>query len=295
MLPPLAEAQVSFQFDYSDPTAAMWSPESRAALDRAADHVEAYLSGYTKPVTIRLKITGSNADDGSLAGAGSYYSGGGAGFDNLGIVGDEIISETDSGYTHDGKLNANFFHSWSYTDTVSPSEFDFVSVMMHEIGHAMGFTSLLSQTGEGIFDPGYLSPFDGFLVNSAGEPLVYQGTFTTGAEWDQASVGGTGNGIFFNGLNAMAVYGGLVPIYSPTTWEEGSSGSHLDTNVFTDEERKLMNHSVTPGMGERAFSELEVAMFRDLGFTEFSMPVPEPAAIVLLFIASCGLLPRRRR
>jgi len=36
-------------------------------------------------------------------------------------------------------------------------------------------------------------------------------------------------------------------------------------------------------------------MFRDLGFTEFSMPVPEPAAIVLLFIASCGLLPRRRR
>ena len=124
---------------------------------------------------------------------------------------------------------------------------------------------------------------------------MYQGSFTTGQEWDQASTGGTGNGIFFNGPRAMAVYGGLVPIYSPTTWEEGSSGSHLDTNVFTDEERKLMNHSVTPGMGERAFSELEVAMFRDLGFTEFSMPVPEPAAIVLLFIASCGLLPRRRR
>lgn len=295
LLSPFAGAQVSFQFDYSDSTAALWSPESRAALTAAANNVSTYLTGYTKAVTITMKVTGSQANNGSLAGAGSRYLNPAVGFSNLGVIGNEIISGTNSGLGYDGTIDANFFHNWSYTDTVSSSQYDFVSVMMHEIAHAMGFASLLTQTGDSAFgEDGYLSPFDSFLVNSAGQPLVYQGSFTTGTEWDAASTGGTGNGIFFNGPNAVAIYGGLVPIYSPTSWAEGSSGSHLDTTVFTDEERKLMNHSVTPGLGERGFSDLEIAMFRDLGFTAFGL-VPEPATCMLVLVAAGGFLVHRRR
>jgi len=292
LLSPLADAQVTFQFDYSDPSAELWTPESRAALDTAAANLSSYLPLYT--ANIRIAVLGTNANNGTLAGAGSYYYNPVPGFGNMGIIGSKILAEDTSSLSINGRVTANFFHNWSFDDTVTGSQFDFISVMMHEIGHAMGFASLVGSNGESDlgFD-GSFSPFDQFLVNSSGQALVYQGTFNTGPEWEAASVGGTGNGIFFNGPNAVAVYGGLIPIYSPTTWAEGSSGSHLDTGVFTGTDRQLMNHAITRGPGEREFSELEIAMFRDLGYTHFGV-VPEPSTGVLVAV-SAGFFLRRRR
>lgn len=290
-------ASVSFSFDYSDPSASNWSTDARNALATAATNVGSYLTGYNAVITMR--VTGSNANTTTLASAGSFYATS-PGFGNLGVVGTKIQSNGTidlSGASFDGAVDANFFHAWSFTNTVSGSQFDFVNVMMHELAHSMGFLSLISQAGASEFGGNAFSPFDQYLVNGADEKLVPGGTVDL-PKWNAASVGGTGTlpptvGIYFDGPNAMAANGGnLVPIYSPTTWEDGSSGSHLDTDFYTGGSQKLMNHAVTAGLGVRAFGDIEVGIFRDIGYTAFG--IPEPASAMLGAMA-LGLMMRRER
>ena len=55
------------------------------------------------------------------------------------------------------------------------------------------------------------------------------------ASWDVAVIGGAGNsGILWLGPNATAANAGNpVPLYTPTTYTDGSSISHLDDDFFT--------------------------------------------------------------
>ena len=57
------------------------------------------------------------------------------GFGNLGVVGTKILTNGASDLNSsafDGTVDANFFHAWSFNDTVNSSQYDFVSTMMHE-------------------------------------------------------------------------------------------------------------------------------------------------------------------
>lgn len=301
-----ARSSVSFSFNYSDPSASNWSLDARDALATAANQIASYLTGYNAVIT--MQVTGSNADSTSLASAGSYYANLTPGFNNIGVVGTKIQSNGAIDYTganFDGVVDANFFHPWSFTNTVSGSQYDFVSVMMHELSHAMGFSSLIEEDGSASFSssPSAFSPWDEHLVNGANQLMVNPGTLTVDLpKWQIDSVGGTGTmpatvgtGLYFNGPNAVAANGGnLIPIYSPAEWENGSSGSHLDTDFYTGPGQKLMNHAVTTGLGEREFSEIEIGIFRDLGYAAFAIPEPSSALLAAMALG-LGLGMRRKR
>ena len=95
--------------------------------------------------------------------------------------------------------------------------------------------------------------------------------------------------MYLGGPNAVAAYGGLVPVYTPNPWQGGSSISHLDDQSFYGRNEQLMNARHGTGQGLRALSALETAILADLGYT--IAPAPASAAVLLFGV----FLLRRRR
>jgi hypothetical protein len=300
-----AQAQVEFNFNYTDVNTgfndASQGAQRRAALEASADIVEGLFSNYT--ATINIDVNGSVTNNSFLASAGSNYNSAfpGAGFGDRGDVMTKILGGADpNSGAADGVVNWNFEDfNWEYGTDFQAGEFDFVSTAVHEIMHTVGFLSGIRQDGTDLWgnsvnDPGTWEPFDEFVADNSGA-LIDGSTFINDkTRWDAASVGGTGsNGLFFIGANAMAANGGNpVNLYSPSTWEDGSSGAHLDDNQYGG--LYVMESSTGTGLGVRGFSDIERGMLRDIGYTNLTA-VPEPTGMLVLCSLGIYGLCRRRR
>ncbi|BDS07280.1 hypothetical protein NT6N_23200 [Oceaniferula spumae] len=309
---PASFGAVNFIFNYTDVGVGFNDPTEgaarRAGLEEAASRVAAIFSAYNADV--HIDVDGSQTNDTTLASAGSNFNftPSGPGFDGRGDVGIKILGGVDpSPGTADGKVDWNFEDfMWEAGDDFQPGEMDLISTAMHELLHAVGVSSDITQSGINGYgtspgNPAIWAPFDQFVGDGTG--ALIDGSFALdGSRWNTASVGGTGTspagaGLYFYGANAMALNGGNpVPLYSPTAWVDGSSGSHLDTDFFTGANAKMMNHEATvaEGLDLRDIDALTVAMLQDMGFTEASL-VPEPASTALLGLGGIALLIRRRR
>ena len=120
------------------------------------------------------------------------------------------------------------------TDGRTPrGKFDFVSVVMHEIGHGLGLTGTADVVGtNGTIGspPKYTASaiYDVFVVNSNAKPL-FGGFKTKTPELKQALTSG---GLFWYGANGVAATPGTAPrLFAPTTWSD-SSVYHLDEETF---------------------------------------------------------------
>ena len=103
--------------------------------------------------------------------------------------------------------------------------------------------------------------------------------FSWNTAYDANLAGGNG-GIFFGGPDAVAAYGALVPLYTPSPWESGSSISHLDDDTFVGVNRRMMNAKVRVSRGIRDLSALELAILADLGYTV----APQSSAAMSAFV-----------
>lgn len=291
-----ASAAVSFNFDYSASAEFMGNATARASLEDAANTVGGF---FAHTATIDIRVTSSNANTSTLASAGSAFSNSGsAGFGNRGIVGTKILGGVDAnGAQADGTVDVNFFHNWNFGDTIGASELDFKSTIIHELIHAVGFSSSIFQNGSDPFGNaagtpnGFWAPFDRFIGDATGA-IIDPSTFTLdSARWNAASVGGTGaSGLRFLGVNAVAANGGNpVFIYSPTTWSDGSSGSHLDDDFYMG--THITEAAAGSGPGIRTLSAIERGILQDIGFTL----TPEPSSTALLGFGSLALILVRRR
>lgn len=244
--------------------------------------------------TLTFTVTGENTNSGTLASAGSGLFAT-PGF-NKTIVQEKIQTGTDlNGGAADGVINWNFYHSWDTDDSVGAGSFDFKAVAMHELMHTFGFASLTDSAGNNTDN--YWTSFDQFVVDSNGDSPIDGGTFLWDASYNTNLTGGNG-GLYFGGANAVAAFGGLVPLYTPNPWKSGSSVSHLDTTFFTGDDWKMMNHAVSTGAGVRTLSAIELGMLEDMGYSLAVSAVPEPgqvAASVLLAAVVGGYVAVRRR
>jgi hypothetical protein len=155
------------------------------------------------------------------------------------------------------EISANFNSSFNWylgTDgQPSSTEYDFVSVVLHEIGHGLGFSGSMvvdngtgnnecnGTAGVGCWGAGTAYPFiyDRFTENGAGTALLAFPNNST-------SLGSqlTSNDVFFDGSNANASNGGdPAELYAPSTWNFGSSYSHLG-EVFNGTNSALMTFSL---------------------------------------------------
>ncbi|MDZ4265012.1 MAG: Ig-like domain-containing protein [Mycobacterium sp.] len=274
------QGAISFDFTYTD-GAQYWTADRREALQRGADNLMLFLV-VTRPVeltyTVRAKY---DTTSGSLASAGSFLTTGRRGFWPT-VVERKLLTGLDAnGAADDGYLTFNFGEPWALGDSVAAGEFDFTAVLLHEMTHTLGFSSLVSQAG----DNGETSRplFDRFIVTADGtRPISWSGSWNEA--YDANLTGGSG-GLYFGGANAVAAYGGPVPLYTPNPWGPGSSVSHLDDDTFTGANRLRMIAYSDPGPGIRVLSPVELGILKDLGY-QVQSPPAAMAFVGLLVLGS---------
>ncbi len=297
LIPLAARAGIVFDFQYGA-GANYWTDSSKAALNSAANTLADYLI-VSSPVTLTFDVTGYSSNDGTLASAGSSISTA-SGFNKTTAQRKIQTGIDQNGTTADGTINWNFYHNWDTDDSISAGYYDFKAVAMHELLHAFGFLSLISSAPS--HTQTYWSAFDDFVVDSNGNAAVSNGTYLWDTSYNTNLTGGNG-GLYFGGPNAVAAFGGLVPLYTPSPWSSGSSVAHLDTTYFTGANKKLMNHAVSTGPSIRTLSAIELGILQDLGYmlaesSLVSASVPEPSTWLMSLVTAGGIvvvLLRRRR
>ncbi len=153
--PGASRAAVDFLFNYTDApgvgfnAAGQLGADRRASLDLSAGVLEGYLAAYT--ATIHIDVNGSVTDDSTLASAGSNFNAGfpGEGFDSRGDVMMKILGEADPAtLLADGEVNWNFQDfAWEPFSDFQPGELDLQSTAIHELMHAIGFSSDIAEDG----------------------------------------------------------------------------------------------------------------------------------------------------
>jgi hypothetical protein len=281
-----AGSLLQFQFVYGSGSQ-FWSTAARSSLASAAAALAAYIV-VDSPVVVTFDVSGEfNPLSSTLATAGSDFISSDPGFLPT-VVQHKIITGVDSnGSTADGEINWNFAQNWATGDSVAYGQYDLESVAMHELTHTLGFLSYTDQPGSNTGTN--WTVFDSFLVDSAGTKVIGSNYIWRNA-YTPNLTGGNG-GLYVGGADAVAAYGGLVPIYTPGSWESGSSVSHLNDRVFSGANRKLMNAQVFSGRGIRVLSPVELAILADLGYTI----APQPGSAALAFIGVFFLRRTRRR
>jgi len=129
-------------------------------------------------------------------------------------------------------LSASFSNSFNWylgTDGNTPSgTHDFVTVVLHEIGHGLGFFALNSYDdadGKGRRNPGV---FDRYIEDGSGVNIydIPNNSTELGDFY-------TSNDLFVNSPLAVTSNGGSRPkIYAPDNYSGGSSISHWDENTY---------------------------------------------------------------
>jgi len=149
------------------------------------------------------------------------------------------------------------------TDGSTPAgQFDFVTVGLHELGHGLNFTSFIESDGsyEFLDSPGI---YDRFVENTAGTDLVDMATDAERA--DALTRSGSTPELFWNGTEGIAGNGGSrPPLYDPSTYEAGSSVSHLDEVTFPT---NVMSPTVAPGQSNHVPGDIVLGMLADMGWT----------------------------
>lgn len=306
-------AAVNFVFDYgsgsegfNDP---VLGPDRRSALEQAADTLGSWF-GHDAIVHIDARSY-SDPMDATLAYAGSSFSAF-SGFRGYltGIVGQKILSDGVqdlNGASADGELMLNFAHSWDLDDHIDPGSYDFKASVMHEMLHAVGFASGINGDGTDIWgaetgaestpgggtNGGIWAPFDNFVVDVNGTSVIDDSDYHLNlVNWSLNATGGDApdGGLFFDGPNARAANDGLpVGLHTPSTFEPGSSVSHLDTTGNKLLGPLLMHSSSDTGPLPRELSEVERGVLQDLGYAV----VPEPSSTLLILLGLTWLGSRR--
>lgn len=191
------------------------------------------------------------------------------GFDIL-----ETVAEED--HHINMQINCNFDDWYFGTDANPPEDtVDFVTVILHEIGHGVGFLGTMQGdedtevAGWGISANNTNDPiiYDRFVEDGAGNSIVDESVYSNNSNQLYNAVTGGAGGIFFNGLQANSRYtGDPVPLYAPTPWEQGSSFSHLETEIFTDTDDALMRPVVDRANAIHTPGAIMCAMLEDQGW-----------------------------
>jgi len=261
-----------------------WTPQARSALQTAATLLASRIV-VTAPTTITYDVTAQNSIlSTTLATAGSDLTGTDPGFYAT-VVEKKIQTGVDSnGSDADGEIEWNFGPSWALGNSVGGLQYDFTSTAMHELLHTFGFLSYVDRPGANTGQT--WTTFDSFIVTSGSTPVINPSDFRWITAYNPNLTGGN-DGLYFGGTNAVAVYGGLVPLHTPNPWQSGSSISHLDESTPSSGTH-LMNPTVSTGLGIRELSPMELAILKDLGYNVTETPP------VALFLVVFGLVRRRK-
>jgi len=157
---------------------------------------------------------------------------------------------------------------------------DFVTAVMHELGHVFAFASRIDQDGNFIDAPGV---YDLNIVNAASVPLIDL------SPAERLAAVTSGNELFWDGDLAIATNDGRRPNLSAGfDYVQGENAFHLsETFGFGD---ALMSPDLAPGEVIRKLTLVEAAMFTEMGWDVTPLAtIPEPSTLIWLASALGGL------
>ena len=171
----------------------------------------------------------------------------------------DIIMEVNS-------KQENFYYG---TDGNLPEgEFDFVTIIVHEMTHGLGFfSSMYAEGTTGSWGSGTNYPhiFDRFIYNGDGQLLIDTTTFEneSTALFNQF----TSDDLYFEGPVAVLKNGGKHPkLFAPSVFYEGSSIYHLDEDTYPPgDENTLMTPLLVSEVVHHP-GPVVMGMFADIGW-----------------------------
>jgi hypothetical protein len=177
----------------------------------------------------------------------------------------------NSDLTPDIELNINSSINW-YTgidgDPLNQHEtqYDLVTIVIHELIHGLGFfDSMNVGTSTGSYGAGSIPViYDTFVENISGRRLTDTLVFPNPSVELKNEM--TSGNIFFNGplLNKFT-QGGSAKLYAPSTFNSGSSISHLDEDTYP-KDNGLMTPFIDKGEAIHDPGKLTMSILGDLGW-----------------------------
>lgn len=174
-------------------------------------------------------------------------------------------------------LFQHFWHTDLSTET-DADKYDLYSVALHEITHALGFTSLIDANGDSKFAPdyNYYTRYDLFLETNNGDELITNNGICTMYDYEfnsllsssilSPSTTNCPDHIYFAGNINQAVY-------TPSTYVQESSLSHFEDlcsqpMTYPDDEYYVMSNSnnTGPAYMKRYLKPEEKGVLCELGY-----------------------------
>ena len=225
-------------------------------------------------VTINITATWTSLGSGVLGSAGAvnlyrdFYGAPAANTWFPNALADKWACGNVGGGAYDIRANFNSaFASWYFgTDGIVPAgQYDFATVVLHEIGHGLGFSgSATTSGGVGYWDYGgstYPNMYTRFVSDGGGTPII---NYANGSALLLTVLQGGASGLFWTGSFGTAGNSGIQPIlYSPNPWESGSSFSHFDQATYASE---LMKPALPSGVAIHDPGARTLGGLRDVGW-----------------------------
>jgi hypothetical protein len=183
------------------------------------------------------------------------------------------------------EIEANFNSAFGYwylgTDgRPDVNSYDFESVVLHELGHGFGLVG----TFDGLTPPGwtdtgrgyvglagsgdYPTIFDRLVVDGLGRDGLNSGVYPSGSTPLGGLLRGANGGLQWKGAGGVIAATGPRPrLYSPASFEEGSSVSHLDEAAYpAGSPNALMTPYLQNGESAHDPGPIVRGMFEDMGW-----------------------------
>ena len=268
--PPLVSPELrtaTFTVNYTG-----FSAEAQAAFQYAVD---IWSQLITSSVPIVIDATWEDLPGNTLGSAGAtglWYNFSGAPF--TGVLYPSPLADKLAGSNLEpgqADITANFDSgtNWYYgLDGNTPfAQYDLVSVVLHEIGHGLGFagTMYVGADLNGYVLNGSLAHiYDEFVYTGAGEALLDFGSGSMALGDALQS-----DNLYWAGVQANAYSGDFSPkLYAPAFWEQGSSLSHFDESTYgAGSIHSLMTPAIGNGEAVHSPGPMALGLLEDIGWT----------------------------
>jgi len=149
-------------------------------------------------------------------------------------------------------------------------DIDLADVVMHEIGHGLGFASYVDASNGLLFH----NMIDIYSSKLEDHSLSQTWEFMSNAERRTSAI--DSGDLHFVGINVDSAASGHVPMYAPNSLQPGSSVSHWDTSLTPNQ---LMEPFITNPPSHDPGLAYELML--DLGWMSSTSPPPPPPPVTI--------------